>query len=98
MVLVIRGSNVVYSTIPKFREWLTINYVVNTKGGVLPRFYIFKVKDYKMITSNLQIKNLHGNAKESLDDFFLVKKTLNFFENFYFRWSVSYPLTLVSFG
>jgi hypothetical protein len=42
MVLARRGSNVVYSTIPKSREWLTINCVVNVEGGVLPRFYIFK--------------------------------------------------------
>jgi hypothetical protein len=33
-VLVKRGSNVVYSTIPKSWEWLTINYAVSVLGVV----------------------------------------------------------------
>jgi hypothetical protein len=37
-----KGSNVVYSTIPKSQQWLTINYAVNVAKGVLLRFYIFK--------------------------------------------------------
>ncbi len=36
------GSQHVYNTIPKSREWLTINYVVNVVGTTLPRFYIFR--------------------------------------------------------
>jgi hypothetical protein len=32
----------VYNTIPKSKEWLTINYIVNAVGMTLPRFYIFK--------------------------------------------------------
>jgi hypothetical protein len=37
-----KGSNVVYNTIPKSREWSTINCVMNVAKGVLLRFYIFK--------------------------------------------------------
>jgi hypothetical protein len=33
-----------YSTIPKSKEWLTINCVVDVIGTSLPRFYIFKRK------------------------------------------------------
>jgi hypothetical protein len=31
-----------YTTIPKSKEWLNVNYVVNVIGTSLPRFYIFK--------------------------------------------------------
>jgi hypothetical protein len=31
-----------YNTIPKSKEWLTINYIVNVVGTTLPLFYIFK--------------------------------------------------------
>ncbi len=37
-----KGSNAIFSTIPKFREQLTINYVINDVGGVLHGFYIFR--------------------------------------------------------
>jgi hypothetical protein len=37
-----KGSNVVYNTIPKSWEWLTINCVMNVIRGVLLGFYIFK--------------------------------------------------------
>jgi hypothetical protein len=37
-----RRSQRVYNIIPKSREWMTIIYVVNVVGGVLPSFYIFK--------------------------------------------------------
>jgi hypothetical protein len=32
-VLIKHGSLQVYSTIPKFREWLIVNCVVNASGG-----------------------------------------------------------------
>jgi hypothetical protein len=35
-VLAKRGFYQVYNTIPKFKEWLTINYVVNVEGGLIP--------------------------------------------------------------
>ncbi len=31
-----------YNTIPKYREWLIVNYVVNAIGITLLRFYIFR--------------------------------------------------------
>jgi hypothetical protein len=37
-----KGSQQVYITIPKSREWMTINYVVNAVGSILHGFYIFK--------------------------------------------------------
>ncbi len=37
-----KGSNVIYSTIPKSRKWLTLNYVLNDAKGVLHGFYIFR--------------------------------------------------------
>jgi hypothetical protein len=37
-----KGSQQVYSTILKSREWMTINCVINAVGGVPPNFYIFK--------------------------------------------------------
>ncbi len=43
-VLARRGSHQIYNTIPRSKEWLTINYVVNAAKGSFPRFYIFKGK------------------------------------------------------
>ncbi len=57
-----------------------------------------EVKDYEMITSKLQTKNMHGNTKESLDDFFFVQGVLSFLQKNYSRWSVSYQLILINFG
>jgi hypothetical protein len=37
-----RGTNTTYDNIPKFWEWLTINYVMNATRDLLLRFYIFK--------------------------------------------------------
>ncbi len=37
-----RGSQQVYNTIPKSREWMIVNCVINVIGGVLLGFYIFK--------------------------------------------------------
>jgi hypothetical protein len=41
-VFIIQGSHQVYNIIPKYREWLIINYVVNVAGITLLRFYVFK--------------------------------------------------------
>ncbi len=43
-VLAKKGSNTVYSTIPKFQEWLTMNYAINAARGVLFSFNIFRSK------------------------------------------------------
>ncbi len=37
-----KGSNAIYSTIPKSRKWLIVNYVINDAKGVLHGFYIFR--------------------------------------------------------
>jgi len=42
--LVKKSSNVVYNTIPKSQEWLTINCVLNVARFILLRFYIFRGK------------------------------------------------------
>ncbi len=39
-----RGSHQVYNTIPKSKEWLIVNYVVNVVGITLLWFYIFRGK------------------------------------------------------
>jgi hypothetical protein len=44
LVFAKRVSHQVYNTIPKSREWLTINYVVNATGTTMPGFYIFRGK------------------------------------------------------
>jgi hypothetical protein len=41
-VLAKRGMNIVYNIIPKSRECLTINCVMNAARDILPGFYIFK--------------------------------------------------------
>jgi hypothetical protein len=38
----LKGSNAIYNTIPKFQEWLIVNYVIKDAKGVLHGFYIFK--------------------------------------------------------
>ncbi len=54
-VIAKKGFHQVYNIIPKSREWLTINYVVNATGGSILGFYIFwgerikgdNIMDYK---------------------------------------------------
>jgi hypothetical protein len=54
-VIAKHGSQCVYKTIPKSKEWLIMNYGVNVVKRFLPAFYIFKgenlqqdyIKDYK---------------------------------------------------
>jgi hypothetical protein len=46
-VLIKHGSLQVYSTILKFREWLTIHCVVNVSRGFFLRFYIFRDEGVK---------------------------------------------------
>jgi hypothetical protein len=42
LMLVKKGSQQIYNTIPKSREWMIVNCVVNAARGVLHSFYIFK--------------------------------------------------------
>jgi hypothetical protein len=41
-VLAKRGSQRFYNTIPKLREWMTVNCAINAARGIHPGFYIFK--------------------------------------------------------
>jgi hypothetical protein len=41
-VLVKKGSQQVYSTIPKSKEWRIVNCVINATSVFLPKFFIFK--------------------------------------------------------
>ncbi len=76
-----RGSNVVYSTISKSQEWLTINCVVNVARDVLPGFYIFKGEslrdDYIKLCKSGTCMAMHKRAW-IID--FLFKEFLSFFK------------------
>jgi hypothetical protein len=37
-----RGLNHIYNIIPKFQQWLIVNYVMNVTNGIMLGFYIFK--------------------------------------------------------
>jgi hypothetical protein len=50
----------------------TINCAINARRGVLLGFYIFKTK-------RLWDDYINGNVKESLNDFFLIQRVINFF-------------------
>jgi hypothetical protein len=41
-VLAKRGSQQVYNTIPKSREWMIVNCAINAIRGIHHGFYIFK--------------------------------------------------------
>jgi hypothetical protein len=67
------GSQQVYNTIPKSKEWLIIKYAINDAWGFLLRFYIFKgerikddcIRDCKLRTC------IH--AKKFMDNMFYVQ-------------------------
>ncbi len=50
-----QGSQQVYNTIHKCREWLIPNCVVNTIGRVLSTFYIFRGGGICMMTINQKL-------------------------------------------
>jgi hypothetical protein len=52
-ILAKHGSQQVYITIPKSKEWSTMNCGVNVARGFLLAFYIFKVKDYNKTISKI---------------------------------------------
>jgi hypothetical protein len=70
-----------YSTIPKFKEWLTINYVMNAIGGSIPRFYIFlgqKIRsDYIM---HCKLRTCMVVQTKAWMTSFLSKEFLSFFK------------------
>ncbi len=61
--LAMQNSRDVYSTIPKSREWLTINCVVNVTGVALPTFHILKgSRMQKRLHKVMKSRNMHGKA------------------------------------
>jgi hypothetical protein len=75
-----RGSNVIYNTIPKSREWLIVNCVINAVGGILLSFYIFKGErlrdDYKRL---YKLGTCMAMQKRTWMITFLFKEFLSFF-------------------
>jgi hypothetical protein len=82
------GSQQVYNTIPKFKEWLTIyKYFVDPVGTTLPRFYIFKGKriqnDYIQLCKPIWLcSQKHGWLH-------LFSKILFYFQEVHIGWNFS---------
>jgi len=72
-VLAKRGSNQIYNIIPKFQQWLIINYVVNVTNGIMLGFYIFKGEKLKNDSIKFYKTNtcMAHNTKK-MDDMFYV--------------------------
>jgi hypothetical protein len=67
------GSQQVYNTIPKSKEWLIITYAINDAWGFLLRFYIFKgerIKDNYIRNCKL---GTCIHARKTMDDMFYVQ-------------------------
>jgi hypothetical protein len=79
-VLAKGGSQQVYSTIPKSREWMIVNCAVNVVGGVPLGFYIFKgqriKKDY---IQQCKPKSCMTMQKKTWMTCYLFKQFLSFF-------------------
>jgi len=68
------GSHHVYNTIPKSKEWMTVNCVVNAKGATFLRFYTFR-RDYIQLCKLRTCKAMQSKAWMTT---FLFKKILSF--------------------
>ncbi len=94
-VIAKKGSHQVYNTIPKFKEWLTINCEVNVVGGSIPRFYIFHDErirgDYNMHYKPGTCMAVRTKAWMTS---FLFKEFLSFFKGFSPRWYFKQPSTI----
>jgi hypothetical protein len=53
-------------SLPKYWEWLTINFGINATRDVIPRFTTLEQRDYKMITSNFVNQRLTWQYKRKL--------------------------------
>jgi IS4 transposase len=86
-----RGSNAIYSTIPKSREWLVVNYAINVVGGVLLGFYIFRGEKLRDDYIRLyKLGTCMAMYKKTWMIIFLFKEFLLFLTN---QFQVEYPLT-----
>jgi hypothetical protein len=85
-----KGSQQVYNTIPKSREWMIVNYAINAAGGVLPSFYIFKGerigKDY---IQQCKLKSCMAMQKKNMDDMLFVQTIFLFIYSISTRRSIS---------
>ncbi len=80
-ILAKQGSQQVYIIIPKLREWLIVNCIINTFRKSLPRFYIFKREkirdDYIKLCKQITCMAMWTKAWMTS---FLFKKILYFFK------------------
>ncbi len=78
-----RVTNTIYDVIPKFWEWLTVNYVVNAIGDILLWFYIFKGEQLR--DDHIQLckpGTYMAMQKKAWMTSFLFKKILSFSKRF----------------
>jgi hypothetical protein len=81
IIIINKGSHQVYDTIPKSKEWLTINCATNATRGSIPRFYIFwgeRVKDDYI--KHYKLGTCMPMRTKSWMISFLFKKILSFFK------------------
>jgi hypothetical protein len=76
-VLVKKGSQKVYSTIPKSKEWRIVNCFINATSVFIPNFFIFKGETIK----DDYIKIIGQERAWQCKTFFLFKECLSFFVN-----------------
>jgi hypothetical protein len=74
--LVKQSSCDVYNTIPKSREWLIVNCIINATRFTLLVFYIFK---RSKMQENYITKNMHGNVEKNWKTIYLFNQWLSFF-------------------
>jgi hypothetical protein len=68
----------VYNIIPKSKEWMTVNCVVNAKGTTLLGFYTFR-RNYIQLSKLGTCKAMQSKAWMTT---FLFKEFISFFERF----------------
>jgi hypothetical protein len=92
-----RGSQIVYSTIPKFREWLIVNCIVNDVGSILMGFYIFRGErlhdDY---IQKCKLGHMYGNVDKGVDDKFPFQRIPFIFQTFCSKWDLPNQSSIIS--
>lgn len=75
------GSQKIYNTIFKSKEWLIANCVSNVIGQSIPHGYMFLgVRDCGITTLDCANKDFHGNAKVNVCDNVPVQKIPHFLQ------------------
>ncbi len=49
VIFFVKKGSQVHNSIPKFKEWMSINCVINTVGGFIPRFLYLEGKGLEVI-------------------------------------------------